>query len=85
MEEQIASLVDPIYRDKVLRAREAPLTKKMGWGAELFSEVCGRMRSGIRMQFPEADEEEVNKILRDRLDRLTQVEEMGIFEPAKTQ
>lgn len=85
MEEQIAALVDPIYRDKVLRAREAPLSKKMGWGAEMFSEVCGRMRSGIRMQFPEADEEEVNNILRDRLDRLTRVEEMGIFEPAKSQ
>jgi hypothetical protein len=85
MEKQIAALVDPIYRDKVLRAREAPLSRKMGWGAEMFSEVCGRMRSGIRRQFPEADEDQVNKILGDRLDRLTKVEEMGIFEPAKPQ
>lgn len=43
------------------------------------------MRSGIRRQIPEADEDQVNKILGDRLDRLTKVEEMGIFEPAKPQ
>ncbi len=84
MEEQIAALIDPIYRAKVLRAREAPLSKKMGWGAEMFAEVRGRMKSGIRMQFPEADEEEVNNILLDRLNRLTRAEEMGIFKPAKS-
>lgn len=84
MEQQIAELVDPIYRDKVLRARAAPLSKKMGWGAEMFTEVRGRMKSGIRMQFPEATEEKVNSILLERLDRLTRVEEMGIFKPVES-
>ena len=68
MEDQIKDLVDPIYRDKVLAAR------KLAMGGELFSEVCGRMRSGIRMQFPNADEREVHEILRKRLRRLNQIE-----------
>jgi hypothetical protein len=81
MEQQITALVDPIYRDKVLRAREAPASRKMGWGAELFYEVCGRMRSGIRMQFPDAADSEVDAILKQRLERLTKVEDAGRIEP----
>lgn len=82
---QIEEIVDPIYREKVLRARRAPLTRKMGWGAELFSEVCGRMRSGIRSQFPEADETEVEEILRKRLKRISQLEDHGLFYPVEKQ
>jgi hypothetical protein len=51
----------------------------MGWGAVIFEEVCGRMRSGIRAQFPNASEDEVKKILRQRLDRLSQLEDRGLF------
>jgi hypothetical protein len=78
-DEQIAEAVDPIYREKVLRARRAPHSEKMGWGAVIFEEVCGRMRSGIRAQFPNASEDEVKKILRQRLDRLSQLEDRGLF------
>jgi len=84
MDEQIQELADAIYADKVRRAREAPLSRKMGWGAELFSEVCGRMRVGIRAQFPEADEKKVEECLRKRLDRLSKMEEVGIFQRVET-
>lgn len=80
MEKQIADLIDPIYRDKVLRARKVPVSRKMGWGAELFYEVCGRMRSGVRMQFPNATNLEVDVILQQRLKRLAQVELAGYLE-----
>lgn len=58
-----------------------PPSKKMGLGAELFAEACGRMRSGIRAQFPEASPAEIDEILRQRLDRLTRLQESGIFKP----
>lgn len=79
MDETMTELADSIYREKVLRARSTPQSRKMGWGAEMFAEACGRMRAGIRAQFPEAEPSEVEKILRERLDRLTRMHEHGIF------
>ena len=38
------------------------------------------MRAGIRMQFPESTEQEVESTLRQRLDRLVRMHEQGIFE-----
>jgi hypothetical protein len=80
MEENIKALADAIYADKVRRARASPLTQKMGWGAELFSEACERMRVGIRMQFPQAGADEVKTELLRRLNRLRQVHEHGIYQ-----
>lgn len=74
MEDQIKELVDPIYRSKVLAARKLSAAQKLSMGGDLFTEVCGRMRSGIRMQFPDKDEQEVHEILRKRLRRLHQLE-----------
>ena len=79
MEEQIKAQADAIYRDKVLRARAAPLSRKMGWGAELYMEACARMKAGIRVQFPGCSDEQVLEILRARLRRLRQVQEAGIY------
>ena len=81
-DEQIAALADAIYREKVLRARGLPSEKKMGVGPQLFAEACVRMRSGIRHQFPDANEEEVERILRERLDRLSKLHEHGRFSSA---
>jgi hypothetical protein len=75
----IKPLADAIYADRVRRARVAPPSQKMGWGPELFEGACGRMRDGIRHQFPEADEAQVEKILYQRLNRLRQVHEHGIY------
>ncbi len=77
--EQIRELADAIYADKVRRARAMQPSKKMGLGADLFAEVCGRMRAGIRSQFPEASASEIEGILRKRLDRLSAIEDAGIF------
>lgn len=85
MDEDIPALADSIYREKVLRARSIPASKKMGWGAELFLESCARMRSGIRAQFPGSSESEVQQVLRERLDRLTRLHEHGLFEPVEAE
>lgn len=79
MEDTIKALADDIYRRKVLRAKNAPASKKTGWGGELFDEACERMRMGIRHQFPDADADEVEVILLQRLKRLRQVHEHGIY------
>ncbi|MEO8351922.1 MAG: hypothetical protein ABI680_09330 [Chthoniobacteraceae bacterium] len=81
MEEAIRQLANDSYRLKVLRARRGPQSRKMGWGAELFAEACERMRSGIRSQFPDAGREEVEAILKQRLQRLRKLEEHGVFRP----
>lgn len=82
MEDSIPALADAIFRDKVMRARNTPPSRKIGLGAEIYTEVLGRMRSGVRMQFPEADECEVERILGDRLNRLSRLEEHALFHPA---
>jgi hypothetical protein len=83
-DQQIKELADAIYVEKIRRARAMPRSKKMGWGGILFGEVCGRMRAGIRSQLPQADEAEVETILRQRLDRLAAVEDAGIFRKPET-
>jgi hypothetical protein len=82
MESEIAALANSIYRDKVRRARAAPTSSKMGWGAELFSEACDRMRSGILAQFTNLDATQVEDVLRQRLQRLRRLHEHGIYQKA---
>lgn len=80
MESTIKLLADAIYADKVRRALSVPATLKMGWGAELFSEACERMKMGIRTQFPHMDSSEVDTTLMRQLNRLHQVHEHGIYQ-----
>jgi hypothetical protein len=76
----IKPMADAIFADKVRRARAAPASRKMGWGPELFAEACVRMKDGIRHQFPNATETEVGAMLLQRLKRLRQVAEHGIYQ-----
>lgn len=78
-DQQIKDLADAIYVEKIRRARAMTPASKMGSGAEMFAEVCGRMRAGIRAQFPGSEEQDVEFLLRKRLDRLAAIEDAGIF------
>ena len=78
-EAHIKPLADAIYADKVRRARAAPATQKMGWGAELFADACERMCDGIRAQFPAFGPDEVKAMLQKRLNRLRKLDEHGIY------
>lgn len=60
-------LIDDIYREKVLRARAMPPEEKLFAGAALFDLACSWALAGIRHQFPDADEQRVQEILRERL------------------
>ena len=77
-------LIDDIDRERILRARQMTIAEKFLAGGELFDDVCERMRAGIRSQFPYEDDAGVNRILKERLTRLRQVEEHGIYHPAGT-
>ncbi len=60
-------LIDHIYRDKVSRARMMSPDEKFDAGYTLFEQACEVTRAGIRFQHPEANEQEVERILEKRL------------------
>lgn len=76
-------LLDAIDRDRIEAARRMPIEEKLWAGAHLFDEVCERMKAGIRMQFPDADEGRVSAILRDRFRRIREIEEREYFRPVE--
>lgn len=79
MEENIKALADAIYADKVRRARGLSIGERIDTAIELFEGALGMMRDGIRAQFPDKNEIEVESLLRSRLRRLRQVGEHGIY------
>lgn len=60
-------LLDDIFRERVLRARQTPPEEKLLDGPRLFDWACRITMAGIRHQFPEADEQQVKEILVQRL------------------
>jgi hypothetical protein len=65
--DSIRELADDIYRERVLRARATPPEDKLVAGPQIFEQVCRIMTAGIQNQFPDADEDRVTEILRQRL------------------
>lgn len=61
------SLIDSIYRDRVLRARSVRPDQKLLDGPRLFDYTCRIMMDGIRNENPEATEDQVRDILKQRL------------------
>ena len=72
-------LMDEIFRDKVLRARQQTPGEKLVEGFRLFEESLVRMRGGVRAQFPNFTDDEVEEEVCRRLARVRQVQEHGFF------
>jgi hypothetical protein len=68
-------LIDSIYIDKVLRARQTPLEQKLVAGPALFALACEMARAGIRAQNPEATPEHVEQLLKARFELARKLEE----------
>jgi hypothetical protein len=68
-------LVDSIYRERVLRARQMSPEEKFLAGPRLFEWACRLMADGIRSEFPDADEQRVQEILHARLALLRRLEQ----------
>ena len=75
-------LMDSIFIDKVLRARQRTPGEKMLDGPRLFAMGCLMMRNGIRWQFPEFTEEQVEAELVRRLAIRRRIDEAGIYQDA---
>ena len=69
-------LIDALFLDKVRQARRMSPEERLSAPGDLFDEVCDRMRDGIRWQFPDADQERVEEILRERLDIARRLEQL---------
>lgn len=74
--DEIEALAESIEREKIERARRMTPAEKFFAGPELFENACKWMRTGIRSQFPDADDQRVEEILAERL-RITQQEEVA--------
>lgn len=64
--EPTPELIDALYIGKVLAARRRSPERKFLASGDLFEAVIERMRAGIRMQLPEADEAQVERELKRR-------------------
>ena len=60
-------LIDDIYRQKLRAARAMSPEDKLLAGPRLFERSCRIMADGIRSEYPDADEDRVQEILRERL------------------
>lgn len=74
----IKALADAIFRDRVLRARQMPPEEKLLDGARLFDYACRITEAGIRNEFPDADDQRVAEILRERVDLQRRREDRSI-------
>jgi hypothetical protein len=81
--EPTQELKDAMYRDKVESARRMSPEEKLFASADLFDYACEITKAGIRHQFPEADEEEVLRILRERLTLAERLERTPLREGAR--
>jgi hypothetical protein len=57
-----------MYRERVRRAAEIPLERKILSGAALFDLGCRLMESGIRAGHPDADAAAVSAMLQRRME-----------------
>ena len=62
------ALGEQLYRDEVLAARAMTPEEKLLAGPQLFDFACRIALDGIRMQYPEADEQRVQEILAARVE-----------------
>jgi len=79
MDENIQELADSIYARKVRRARAMTVGERIAEGLRLHVEGLERKRFEIRTDLPNADETEVEMVLRQRLDVEREEEERGVF------
>jgi hypothetical protein len=79
--DQLKELQDSIYREKVMRARAMTESERFVATLELIDSSFEWMLAGVKMQFPEASDQEANKILGERLDRMRKREDEGLYVP----
>lgn len=82
MNPEFQPLADELYRERVLRARRTPPEERLLDGIRLYDEALERMKIGVRLTNPQADEAEVNGLLQRRIRRLWKLSDHGYLRPA---
>lgn len=82
MNPEFKPLADSLYRERVLRARRTPPEERILDGIRLYDEAVGRMRLGVRLQHPDADQDEVERLLVERIHKLWKLSDHGYYRPA---
>lgn len=60
-------LIDALYLDKIQAARQMSPERKFFAGPRLFARCCRVMLDGLRRENPNADEQRLKELLRERL------------------
>ena len=63
----IANLATEIESRKILRARAASIEEKLLDGPRLFRLSCEAIKAGLRIDFPNAGEDEIHRRLIERV------------------
>ena len=72
--EPTQELIDDIFRQRVLGARQESPEGKLLAGPRLFDWCCRIVADGIRNQYPDADEQRVQEILAQRIALMRRLE-----------
>jgi hypothetical protein len=65
---------DDLYQEEVMEARLMSPERKLSLGLELFDRVRAMIVMGIRLEHPEADEQTIRRLVRERLDEAKRLE-----------
>ena len=79
---EIKALQDSIFLNKVARARKTEMSQRILDGVQLYDDVRARMLGGVRSQFPQYTEDEVQRELRRRLIIIRRIKDAGLYQPA---
>jgi hypothetical protein len=72
-----AEIIDSLYAEQVIAARNMPPEEKLLAGLRLFDMSVQIMADGIRGENPGADEATVKKLLEERLALIRRLEQAG--------
>lgn len=67
---ELQALMADIDRQRVERARKTPIEQKFLAGFRMYMRSRMLMKAGARMEFPDASEEELERIIERRLELL---------------
>lgn len=76
MSKPTPELIDALYREEIREARRLTPEQRLLAGPQLFDSACEMTKAGIRWQHPDADEERVMEILRQRLALARRLEDL---------
>jgi hypothetical protein len=70
----IPKLAAELYLEEVMRARAMAPEDKLLEGPRLFDRACRIMADGIRHEYPDLDDEGVEALLCERLNRVSAID-----------